>query len=381
MKNILLLTRTNIKRNKLAILLSVVGAAMLCLILYSLGGMITSMSMADISIGVIDYDQSILSEDFKAYMKEDLQYSLIENYTYDELSEELIDKNISVIIEIPENLYEQFAAGNKESIIITSMNDYENAAFIEVYINNYLNSIHILSKGAAGNQSVFDQLLIENDKLNIEITQTAAIIIDKEELANKTGFINSVGFYLMFIFTISVLLAFMVLDDRNTGVFNRIQATPVKPFQYIVGTGIFGLFLCFVQIAIYCGYIYVMDIETGIPMYLLLLIMALFSVFTVSFSLAIAVVMHSKNAMTSIIIGFSTVGCILGGAYFPIDLAPKALQNIAKVLPQYWFMDAFRNLQADVTANIYPNITILALFSILSLLIGAVMFSQNYKTN
>jgi hypothetical protein len=44
-------------------------------------------------------------------------------------------------------------------------------------------------------------------------------------------------------------------------------------------------------------------------------------------------------------------------------------------------MDALRNVQADVTANIYPNITILALFSILSLLVGAVLFAQNYKNN
>jgi ABC-2 type transport system permease protein len=91
--------------------------------------------------------------------------------------------------------------------------------------------------------------------------------------------------------------------------------------------------------------------------------------------------LKSKNAITSIIIGFSTVGCILGGAYFPIDMSPKTLQNLARVLPQFWFMDAFRRLQADIMADIYPNIIILILFTVLSLLIGAVLFSQNYKNN
>lgn len=381
MKNIILLTKTSIRRNKVAVFLSVIGAVMLCMILYSMGDMVTSGKLADISVGVIDHDNSALSTDFKEYLTEKLHYKIIENYTFDELSAELIDKDISVIIEIPEDFYEKYASGERESIVVTSLDDYENAAFIQVYINNYLGSISILSQGAAGDRSTFDRLLEENDKNDIAISQTAATQIDRREMENREGFINSVGFYLMFIFSISVLLAFMVLDDRNNGVYNRIQVTPVKPFQYIVGTGVFGLFLCFLQIALYCGYIFFMDIQTGIPTYLLLLIMALFSIFTVSFSLAIAVVMNSKNAMTSIVIGFSTVGCILGGAYFPIDMAPKTLQNLARILPQYWFMDAFRSLQADAAANVLPNITILTLFSVLSLLIGAVMFSQNYKTN
>lgn len=379
MKSIWLLMKTNIKRNKLAVFLAIAGAGMLCMILYSLGGMIADKTVANIAVGVIDYDHSLLSQDFKAFMKNNLQYDLIEDKDFDQLSSELVDKNISLIIEIPEDFYEKFSSDNTANVTVTSLDDYENAAFVQVYINNYLSSINILSKGAAGDAKAFDKLLADYDKTQISVTHTSAKTIDKEAFANETGFINSIGFYLMFIFSISILLSFMVLDDRISGVFNRIQVTPVKPVQYIIGTGIFGLFLCFVQIVIYCGYIKLMNIETGVPMGIILLLMILFSIFTVCFSLAVAVVLKSKNAMSSMVIGFSTVGCILGGAYFPIDLAPKSLQNLARVLPQYWFMDAFRSLQSDITANIYPNLTILALFSVLSLLIGAVLFSQNYK--
>jgi ABC-2 type transport system permease protein len=381
MKNIWLLTKTNIKRNKLAVFLAILGAGMLCMILWSVGGMIADKTLANIAVGVIDHDRSALSQDFKDYLKENLQYDLLENDNFDSLSSELVDKNISIILEIPENFYEQYASGNKENVIITSLDDYENAAFVQVYINNYLSGIHILAKAAAGDAKSFDRLLTGYDETQISISNAAAKDIDKEALASQIGFINSVGFYLMFIFSISVILSFMVLDDRLSGVYNRIQATPVKPVQYIVGSGVFGLFLCIVQMAIFCGYIKLLDIDTGIPIDVIVFLMILFSVFTVCFSLAIAVVLKSKNAMASIVIGFSTVGCILGGAYFPLDMAPKTLQNLARILPQYWFMDAFRSLQSDITANIYPNITILVLFSILSLLIGAVLFSQNYKNN
>lgn len=378
MKNILLLTKTHLKRGKIAALIIILGTAILCLILWSLGTMIADQSQAEIVVGVLDYDNSNLSEDFKSYLDEDLHYELILNSTYEELSTELIDKEISVIIEIPEGFYQKFASGSNEKILITSTDDYENAAYVEAYINTYLSSIQLLSAGANGEPKQFDLLLDSYDNTTVKVSNTAAIHIDKKAVANQNGFINSIGFYLMFIYCMSIFLAFMVLDDRSTGVYNRIKATPVKPVHYIVGTGTYGLLLCFLQVALFCGYIYFMDIDTGIPLSIILLMMCLYSVFTISFTIAVAILLSSKNAMTSIIIGFSTVGCILGGAYFPIDFAPKTLQNLAKILPQYWFMDAFRRLQADVTANIYPNITILVLFALLALLIGAVSFSQNY---
>ena len=379
MKNIWLLTKTNIRRNTLAIFLSIFGAAILCLILNAMGSLVVDLTLSKISIGVIDEDQSILSEDFKGYLKDQLNYEIEENYTYDRLSTELIDKNISVIIEIPEDFYEQFATGNKQSVTITSLEDYENAAFIQVYINNYFSSINILSDSAGGNRETFDQLLTDYKQEHIQLKQSAAQENDEKSLSAREGFINSIGFYLMFIFSISIMLSFMILDDRLSGVYSRIQVTPVKPIQYIIGSGIFGLILCLIQIGLYCGYIYFVDLQIGIPMWILVMLMSLFSLFTISFTIAISLAFESKNAIASIIMGFSTIGCILGGAYFPLDTSPKTLQNLARVLPQYWFMDVLRKLQADITANIYPNIIILVLFSTLFLLIGAVLFSQNYK--
>jgi ABC-2 type transport system permease protein len=346
-----------------------------------MGDMVADMSVAKVSIGLIDNDKSKLSEDFKGYLTEQLDYALVENNNYAYLATELIEKNISVIIEIPESFYEEYASGNKKELIVTSLEDYENAAFLQVNINNYLNSINILASSTSGNKDTFDKLLFDYNNENIKITKTEAQTLDKKALTGQAGFINSVGFYLMFIFSISVLLSFMILDDRLSGVFSRVQATPVKPIQYIIGSGIFGMVICLIQIGLYCGYIYLMKIQIGFSIWILVLFMSLFSLFTVSFSLAVALALKSKNAITSIIIGFSTVGCILGGAYFPLDMSPKTLQNLARVMPQFWFMDAFRRLQADLTANIYPNIIILVLFTVLSLLIGAVLFSQNYKNN
>jgi ABC-2 type transport system permease protein len=200
-------------------------------------------------------------------------------------------------------------------------------------------------------------------------------------LKEKEGFNNSIGFFLMIIFGLSIVISFIVLDDRLSGVFNRIKISPVKPVQYIIGTGIFGLVLCLAEVLIYCGFIRIAGYNIGFNLGLLVFMMVLFSLFTVCFAIAIALSLKTKGALTAANTGFSTIGCILGGAYFPLDLAPKSLQNLAKILPQYWFMDTFRTIQADKAANIAPNIIILILFTLLTFLIGAVLFSQNSKSN
>ena len=380
MKNILLLTKTNLKRNFLAVLISIAGGLALCFLISSMGKLVTE-AVAQIRVGIIDNDDSALSSDFKEYLAKDMNYGLVKNASYDTLSSELIDKNISAIIEIPKNFGQQFSIGKKEDITITTLDDYENAAFLQANINNYLNSINIISQSAGGDSKLFDQMLKDYRAQQITVTKSAAQEINLATFKSTQGFIYSIGFYLMIIFGVSILLSFMVLDDRLSGVFNRIQITPVKPVQYIIGTGIFGIIISAVEILIYCGYIYIKGIDIGFPLWVLVLFMSLFSIFTVCFSLAAALALKSKNAITSLVIGFSTIGCILGGAYFPISMSPKSLQNLARILPQFWFMDAFRALQADINADILPNIIILTLFTVLTFLIGAVLFSQQYKNN
>ncbi len=373
--------KINLKNNKLAILISLMGAAILCIMLGAMGSLAADITLSKVKLGIIDQDHSSLSDDFKTYLATDLGYELVESEEFDFLSAELIDKHISVIIEIPEGFYGSFASGQIKELTITSLEDYENAAFLEAYLNSYLSSIHWLSDSAGGEPGRFDRLLLDYKSEHMKVTQTAASTVDRTIIKQREGFINSVGFYLMIVFGLGMFLAFMILEDRLNGVFKRIQITPVKPAQYILGSGLFGIFLCMIEVLIFCGFILVSGMKIGLPIWILGSNMLLFSLFTVLFSMALALGLRSKGALTAAIIGFCTVGAILGGAYFPLELAPKNLQNMARVLPQYWFMDTFRLLQADPRANYIPNFIILGLFTSLAFLLGAVLFTRNYKNS
>jgi ABC-2 type transport system permease protein len=344
-----------------------------------MGGIIEDILLSSNKIGVMDYDNSNLSKEFKLYLTEDLNYELVEHDNYDYLSELLIDKDISSIIEIPEGFYDLFASGRDGRIIITSTDDFENAAYLEAYMNSYLAGIRLLSTSAEGDSDTFDGLLTDYKDVEIPISKAKAYEFDIEKFRQSEGFRNTIGFFLMIIFALGVILSFMIIDDRANGIYKRVTITPVKPVQYIAGNSIFGLILSFIMISIYCAYMAFLDIDIGFPIYKLFLLMIIFSFFVICFAVGSAMLIRSKGAVGALVIGFSTVGAILGGAYFPLDMAPESLQNLARILPQFWFMDTIRKLMDNPMANVTSNIIILLLFSILAFLIGAVIFSQNYK--
>jgi len=379
MNNIWLIIKSNIKRKRGVVILSVLSGFILCFLMYLLGSYSAGALLSKIKIGIIDYDDSLLSKNFKSYLIRELNYELIEHRSFDHLSKLLIDKDISVIIEIPANFYDKFAAGEVEKLILTTSDDFENAAFTEAYINSYLSSIHMLSAVSGGDEEVFSRYLTEYGKAGNPIYKAQAFSLDQKQFREKEGFRNTIGFYLMTAFALAMVVSYIIVDDRRTCIYDRIALTPVKSGQYIAGNSIFGLFLLLVETLIYCGYMAVMNINIGFPVYKLFLLLLMFSFFVTCFVIDVSLIVKSKNGLTAIIMSFNTIGTILGGAFFTLDLAPKNLQNLAKILPQYWITDALYKLMDDAGADIGSNVIILVLFTMLAFLIGAVLFSQNYK--
>ena len=379
MMNIFLLVKSNIKRNRVGILLSVFSGVVLSLLIYLMGQFVGSVALSKLEIGVMDYDKSILSSDFKSYLSDELDYKLVEHESYDYLSELLIDKSISSIIEIPDGFYDMFASGQDGNITITSTDDFENAAFLEAYMNSYLAGVKLLSINAKGDQRAFDRLITEYKEVEIPISKSKAFDMDLEQFRQREGFRNTIGFFLQIMFALGVVLSFMIIDDRVTGVYNRITVTPVKPVHYIAGNSIFGFILLMIEVVIYCGYIAIKDVDIGFPVYKLFILMLLLSLFITCFLVGASILIKSKSGIIVVIMGYSTIGSILGGAYFPIDMSPEVLQNIARILPQFWFMDAVTKLMNNPMTDISSNIIIIVLFTVLAFLVGAVSFSQNNK--
>ncbi len=375
MKNILLLIRTNVHRNKIAVVFAVLCAGVICLIMNLMSNVSSDDAIGRVKIGFIDNDLTELSADFAGYLSDTLHIELEKELSYDELSTKLINKEISVIVEVPSGFEEGAVSGSLRNLTTTSLDDYENSAFITVFMNTYMNSIKILSDSAGGDSRVFGQLLTEYKKYDIPIS-SSGVFTDAAAAGQESGFIQGMGFYLLFGFTYGLLIAFMVFDDRATGVFQRIRATPVKSVEYILGTTMFGIINGMITVGLFYVFLKITGYSIGMPVQTAILFMSLMTLLQIGFSMMAALFLKSKSAVMTVIIGYGTIACILGGAYFPIDMAPEVLQKIARLTPHFWFMDAMRRLQLNSSADIVPNVIILVLFIVLMYLVSAFKFTQ-----
>lgn len=376
MKNIILLFKTNQKRNFISLIIALAFSVVLCFAFVLMGNNFADYDTKEVTVGFLDEDQSSISIDFKGYLEEGLKFHIVTD-DYDSLANQLIERKISAIIEIPSGLEaDGLKQGELPNVITTTLDDYENVGFIKSYINVYFNSINLLMKTSEGSESQFQKLFFEFKNQKIEIKESVGYISDRQRDAVKAGLPQAVGFFTMMMMIMSLFTSTLVMEDRKSGVFKRMQASPVKSSQYLIGTSAFAILVSLLIVIVFCVFLYATDYPIGKEIPYLALGMSLFVVFMVGVSLIAALFTKSENAMKTLLIIVGTVGPIMGGAYFPVGSAPELLQRLSKLTPHYWLMQGIKDLLEKPDENVWMNLVILALFALLSFLIAGIKFVQ-----
>lgn len=374
--NILIMFKNNLIKLKSALITAICGAIGLIVIFNSVNGLGEDFeeSISKIHVGYIDYDNNKLSESLKTYLTEKQNMVLIEK-DFDNLSDLLLDRKISVIIEVPENFHHNAVSGNLQNLIVTSLDDYQNAEFTKVYINTFMQGAEIISKSANNDEVLFNKLLDGSKEFDTKIT-TDTSLIKQEEKSSAFQFEFASGFYLMLVYSVCLIFSLSIADDRISGTYSRIKSAPIKPIHYIIGTALYGLFTLVVFYGGFLGYLAIIGVNFGMPMWLAIVSFTIFSLFALGVSILLSLLDVSKNTIATFIIGFATITNILGGAYFPIEDSVGDLKKISMITPNYWFMEIVRNGTGGADFNIISALSILTLYTVLVYLISAVIFAR-----
>lgn len=379
MSSIIKIIKNAVKRNRMFVLIALLGALMLCVCFETFAmaqDMLGSKSGNDrISVGVVDNDKSPLSDNFKDYLSENLNMDVQTGLSFDEQSRLLINTDISAIIEIPQGFDSEAVGGTVMPLTVTTANDYENTAFIRSYIDIYMQSLSIAVQASEGNGNKLQNILSDISQENVTLTTENAVEYDKDE-TTAAAFEISSGFFIMIVMSVCIIVSFTVLDDKSTKTYERMQISNVKPYEYIIGTAVFGAALCILLGAVPLITIFIRGYYIGISYGLAVLMYLLYILFVIGFALMLSMLEASRMAITTIVIGFGTIGCILGGAWFPITDSVGALKNFSYIMPQYWFMDIIKRKTADPDSSCISNLIILALFAVLMYLISAMIYTK-----
>ncbi len=328
-----------------------------------------------IHVGFLDEDKSPVSQNLYQYLTEELQMEVTVSEDADALKDLLLNTNISAIITVPEGTFEQLLAEKDWQIEITTLDDYENAPYVNAYLQTFTNSMEVLLSASEKDEKALHDILLSGIKAK-ELKQIKYSNADWNNQEVNRGVVQMAGIFTMLSIAVGIFITILILDDKQYGTYARIQLSAIKPVQYVIGTALLGL----VAEGVLAGGIvscYILsEKEVGISYGVFFAVFLLYGFFAIGLSLTVALLAKSKQTALSFILGFSTISCIWGGAWFPVYDNLGIISKTAMLMPVYWFMQVVRSSVGENTVQILPSVLILILFTVLIFLIAGMAFTR-----
>lgn len=170
----------------------------------------------------------------------------------------------------------------------------------------------------------------------------------------------------------------VIAAERERGTLLRLMATPLRPSAYFLGVVISQLLLAMMQVVVLYSIAWWVGAKFNGSVWLggLILLLSVFSYVGMGFFLGTRFAKRSEQ----VVVALSAIGVpllVLGGTFFPLEIMPQAMQNVAQMNPMLHMNQAFKGVAAydKSFADLRFEIIFLALFCGISLALGI----QSYR--
>ena len=175
-------------------------------------------------------------------------------------------------------------------------------------------------------------------------------------------------------------VGYVVVRYRKNGFLKRLQATPLRPIEFIIAQIASRMTLIIViTIFVYTGTHLILDTRMEGNYLTLLLIAMVGAVSLVSLGLMVASRVTSEELAGGLLNMINWPMMLLSGVWFSLEGAGPFMQNLAKIFPLTHILDSARAVMLDGAGliDVAPHIAALLLMSTVFLGIGAGFFRWN----
>lgn len=172
-------------------------------------------------------------------------------------------------------------------------------------------------------------------------------------------------------------VGYVIVRYRKNGVLKRLQAAPVKAWQFLLAQGLSRLMIMLAVTAIlFMACQWLVDIIVVGSHGLLLLIALLGNLSIIGLALLFASRSASEEFTNGLLNAVSFPMLLLSEVWFSLDKAPKWLRAVADVSPLTHMVRAARSVMLEGAGfvDVLPELTVLAAMTIISLAIAARLF-------
>ncbi|MBS4197943.1 ABC transporter permease [Lederbergia citri] len=341
------------------------------------GALFSSEGESKPSIAVVDEDHTTLSEALvnELQSKNIMDISIL---TAKEASEKFKDQKVTGYIQINKEFEEQMLNKEIPEVVFVYSPSFNGAKMIEQVINDSMVKLRIEATAASTYQNIAgDSWKGVQGKISNELATDASIkkvVISKskelETMNNMTA--RSAGFTIMFVMITMLIITGIFLEARQTGVWYRMMSTPTSKKELLIGYLLAFFLIGWIQFGVLMLVsTFVFDVNWGNVFGIFVLVSSLL-LCTIGLGLFIAgfVRTSEQQSVFGNLIIVST--CMLGGVYWPLEIMPNVMQQIAKFVPQYWGLEGFAELtvRGGTVMDVLAPSGVLLAFTLVFLLIG-----------
>jgi ABC-type Na+ efflux pump permease subunit len=178
------------------------------------------------------------------------------------------------------------------------------------------------------------------------------------------GFSQTVpGVMVMFVMLIALTgSAIHLVIERRQGLLRRLASAPVSRASVIAGKVAGRALVAFVQVAIALVVgTWMFQVDWGPALAMVVVILAAWALFNAALAVLFGNLVRTEGQASGIGVMVSMTLAALGGAWWPIEIAPDWMQTLALFIPTGWAMDAMHKLVnfAYGPASVLPHLLVL----------------------
>lgn len=205
--------------------------------------------------------------------------------------------------------------------------------------------------------------------------------MDESQIFRYDGALQSLfGFMLYFVFyTISINVQF-ILEDKRTGIWNRLKLASISKFQLYFGHLSFSYIIGLIQMLLV---IFLFRFIIGTNMYggfwKVVIISSFYVLLVMAFSLFIISLVKTVSQSSVIISLLAVAFSMIGGAYWPLEIVQsEGLLAMKWLSPIYYGMEALKRvtIYGETLNGVITYVSMMLLLAVLLLVVGITLLEK-----
>ncbi len=168
----------------------------------------------------------------------------------------------------------------------------------------------------------------------------------------------------------------VILRERREGTLARMATLPLRRREILAGKILARVATGILQFLIIFAVGFAIGLDVGREPFLLALLTLVYVLCVTALGIALAGLIRSQEQASLLSALIAMIMAALGGAWWPLSLAPPFMQLIGKLTPVAWAMEGFHHLiwRDGGLPELLPSLAVLVLFCVAFFALGLRLF-------